>query len=285
MIATLDDSRAIEPEIDEDNLFAERLTIDPLSHNPLSSSDSDLPEETSWTQILDPSHVFNDWLKLLSQEQEQATKDNDITMTTDTELISMTANDKIYVLTWNHRKKKFVIPDSLKRHLLLTIHGSTRAGHPSKKDSVSALMRSDYWWPNYLYDMKSHVKNCITCQKTAPAPELKLPSSENLWSDRPFQCLHADVIGPLSPDSEDYKYILVFVCSLSRFSILVPLKVLNAQEVAYSILWNVVGNYGIPSQILSDNGPEFANAVNKSLCLFLNIGKSFQLPTSISQMD
>ncbi|KAL0231473.1 hypothetical protein GEMRC1_010877 [Eukaryota sp. GEM-RC1] len=51
MIATLDDSRAIEPEIDEDNLFAERLTIDPLSHNPLSSSDSDLPEETSWTQI------------------------------------------------------------------------------------------------------------------------------------------------------------------------------------------------------------------------------------------
>ncbi|KAL0231177.1 hypothetical protein GEMRC1_010582 [Eukaryota sp. GEM-RC1] len=34
MIATLDDSRAIEPEIDEDNLFAERLTIDPLSHNP-----------------------------------------------------------------------------------------------------------------------------------------------------------------------------------------------------------------------------------------------------------
>ncbi|KAL0231452.1 hypothetical protein GEMRC1_010856 [Eukaryota sp. GEM-RC1] len=90
------------------------------------------------------------WLKLLSQEQEQATKNNDITMTTDTELISMTANDKNYVLTWNHRKKKFVIPDSLKRHLLLTIHGSTRAGHPSKKDSVSALMRSDYWWPKYL---------------------------------------------------------------------------------------------------------------------------------------
>ncbi|KAL0231154.1 hypothetical protein GEMRC1_010559 [Eukaryota sp. GEM-RC1] len=150
MIATLDDSQAIEPEIDEDNLFAERLTIDPLSHNPLSSSDSDLPEETSWTQIPDPSHVFNDWLKLLSQEQEQATKNNDITITTDTELISMTANDKNYVLTWNHRKKKFVIPDSLKRHLLLTIHGSTRAGHPSKKDSVSALMRSDYWWPKYL---------------------------------------------------------------------------------------------------------------------------------------
>ncbi|KAL0251798.1 hypothetical protein GEMRC1_001010 [Eukaryota sp. GEM-RC1] len=216
MIATLDDSRAIEPEIDEDNLFAERLTIDPLSHNPLSSSDSDLPEETSWTQIPDPSHVFNDWLKLLSQEQEQATKDNDITMTTDTELISVTANDKDYVLTWNHRKKKFVIPDSLKRHLLLTIHGSTRAGHPSKKDSVSALMRSDYWWPNYLYDMKSHVKNCIPCQKTAPAPELKLPSSGNLWSDRPFQCLHADVIGPLSPDSEDYKYILVFLMFISK---------------------------------------------------------------------
>ncbi|KAL0251311.1 hypothetical protein GEMRC1_000524 [Eukaryota sp. GEM-RC1] len=172
----------------------------------------------------------------------------------------MIANNRNYALTWNHRKKKFVISDSLKRHLLLTIHGSTRAGHPSKKDSVSALMRSDYWWPNYLYDMKSHVKNCIPCQKTAPAPELKLPSSGNLWSDRPFQCLHADVIGPLAPDSEDYEYILVFVCSFSRFSILVPLKILNAQEVAYSILWNVVGNYGIPSQILSDNGPEFANA-------------------------
>ncbi|KAL0251806.1 hypothetical protein GEMRC1_001018 [Eukaryota sp. GEM-RC1] len=181
MIATLDDARAIEPEIDENNLFAERLIIDPLAYNPLSSSDSDLPEETSWSQIPDPSYVFNDWLQLLSQKQEKATANNDITMTTDTELISMTANGKDYVLTWNHMKKKFVIPDSLKRHLLLTIHGSTRAGHLSKKDSVSALMRSDYWWPNYVYDIKTHVKNCIPCQKTAPAPELKLPSSGNLW--------------------------------------------------------------------------------------------------------
>ncbi|KAL0251011.1 hypothetical protein GEMRC1_000225 [Eukaryota sp. GEM-RC1] len=58
MIATLDDARAIEPELEEDNLFAKRLTIDHLAHDPLSSSDSDLREETSWSQIPDPSYVF-----------------------------------------------------------------------------------------------------------------------------------------------------------------------------------------------------------------------------------
>ncbi|KAL0236025.1 hypothetical protein GEMRC1_002607 [Eukaryota sp. GEM-RC1] len=71
MIATLDDARAIEFEIDEDNLFAERLTIDNLAHNPLSSSDSHLPEETSWSQIPDPSYVFNDWLQLYAKNKRK----------------------------------------------------------------------------------------------------------------------------------------------------------------------------------------------------------------------
>ncbi|KAL0242789.1 hypothetical protein GEMRC1_005352 [Eukaryota sp. GEM-RC1] len=102
----------IKPEIDEDNLFAERLTIDPLVHNPLSSSDSDLSEETTWTQVPDPSHVFNDGLQLLSQEQEKAAANDDITMTTDTELISMTANDKNYILTWNQRLKDDIVVSS-----------------------------------------------------------------------------------------------------------------------------------------------------------------------------
>ncbi|KAL0211069.1 hypothetical protein P9112_009367 [Eukaryota sp. TZLM1-RC] len=270
----VDDPRCIEPEIDEENLFAERLLDDPALHNPPSSSDNEeYDAQADWT-FKEPNEIFANWLQQLYEAQQNALNNDDPLMKTDTEVKMI--NDVPILM--NTRKNKIIVPERLKRHVLLTIHGSTRSGHPPKNECISTLLASDYWWPNHTYDMAVHIKNCIPCQKTADAIYPRIPASGKLWSDRPFDCLHADVIGPLNADTEDYKYILVFVCAFTRFTILTPLKILNATEVAYAILWNIVGNYGIPGKILSDNGPEFSNATMTALCTFLNIEKSFSVP-------
>ncbi|KAL0212406.1 hypothetical protein RCL1_006032 [Eukaryota sp. TZLM3-RCL] len=127
-------------------------------------------------------------------------------------------------------------------------------------------------------DMEDHVRRCPACQKTAPIPSLKVPLSGSLWADRPFSRLNVDTIGPLPKDIQDHQFVLVFVDSFTRYTILVPLKKLNALETAYALVWNVCAIFGIPLCIHSDNGPEFANAVFRGVCDQLAIEYSNSIP-------
>ncbi|KAL0214269.1 hypothetical protein P9112_006453 [Eukaryota sp. TZLM1-RC] len=124
----------------------------------------------------------------------------------------------------------------------------------------------------------NHVKTCPTCQKTAPVKRSKTPYTGSLWADRPFARLNVDTIGPLNSDNEGNKYLLVFVDSFNGYTILVPLKELNALETADALIWNVCAIFSIPMLIHSDNGPEFANETFKIVCNRLAIEMSNSIP-------
>ncbi|KAL0218431.1 hypothetical protein P9112_004084 [Eukaryota sp. TZLM1-RC] len=93
-----------------------------------------------------------------------------------------------------------------------------------------------------------------------------------------FSRLNVDTIGPLNTDSDGNKYLLVFVDSFTGYSILVPLKELNALETTDALIWNVCAIFGIPMLIHSDNGPEFANESFKIVCNRLAIETSNSIP-------
>ncbi|KAL0208260.1 hypothetical protein P9112_010847 [Eukaryota sp. TZLM1-RC] len=155
---------------------------------------------------------------------------------------------------------KIVIPKSLIKDTLNLLHGLLQGGHPSKAESLNKLRNSDYWWPNMLTDMNKHVQEYPSCQKIKPVPKLHVPPTGSLWADRPFARVNADVIGCLPGDLEHYKYILVFIDSFSRFTIIVPLKEINANFTADALIWKVCAIFVIPCQIHSDNEPEFSKA-------------------------
>ncbi|KAL0229589.1 hypothetical protein GEMRC1_014206 [Eukaryota sp. GEM-RC1] len=132
--------------------------------------------------------------------------------------------------------------------------------------------------PNMKDDLVNHIKSCPSCQKTSPVKRDQIPHSESLWADKPFAKVNVDTIGPLSPDAEGNRYILVFVDSFTRFTILAPINELNAKEVAYALVFNVCGIFGIPYSIHSDNGPEFANATFNAVCQLLAIDNTTSIP-------
>ncbi|KAL0215489.1 hypothetical protein P9112_007673 [Eukaryota sp. TZLM1-RC] len=173
---------------------------------------------------------------------------------------------------------KIVIPQSLVKDTLNLLHGLPQGGHPSKAESLLRLKNSDYWWPNMLSDMTKHVQECPSCQKTAAVPKLHVPTTGSLWADRPFARVNVDVIGPLPEDQDGHRYILVFVDSFTRFTIIVPLKELNANLTADALIWKVCAIFGIPFIVHSDNGPEFSKAVFDALCEFLGIEVSKSVP-------
>ncbi|KAL0207201.1 hypothetical protein P9112_011829 [Eukaryota sp. TZLM1-RC] len=93
---------------------------------------------------------------------------------------------------------------------------------------------------------RSHLKNNI-------------PTTGSLNSvKRPFEYLHCDTIGSLFVDSYGNKYVLHFVDTFSKFSILVPVTDITALTVVNSILTDVYSVFGAPRSIHSDNESGFS---------------------------
>ncbi|KAL0225065.1 hypothetical protein RCL1_002977 [Eukaryota sp. TZLM3-RCL] len=251
---------------------------------PLGTSHAAPPENSqSKPQMIDPIWIkcisecisddlpmFSSLLSKIRSEQGKASKNKD------NPFVNARFDDKSQLYLNNDGK--IIIPDSLRPSILLNFHGLVQSGHPSLKISLERLKESDFYWPSMIPDMTRHVKSCPSCQKTAPVLKTKIPSSGTLWSDRPFSKIHVDTIGPLPKDQQDFSFVLVFVDSFTRYTILVPLIKLNAQETAYALVWNVCAIFGIPLSIHSDNGPEFANAIFHGLCDLLAIESSHSVP-------
>ncbi len=110
--------------------------------------------------------------------------------------------------------------------------------------------------------MKGHTR--------APAPMLNYPIPEkkkNTW-----ERIHLDTLElPLSENG--FKYLLVIIDYSSRFCILQPIRNKKAETIATSLFERVICPFTTPKTIITDNGPEFNNAILVEICRLFNIKK------------
>ena len=64
-------------------------------------------------------------------------------------------------------------------------------------------------------------------------------------ANEPFEVIAMDCIGPLSRDSNSYRYIHVFIDCFSRFVEIVPAESTSAKEAAAALL-SITGRHGVP---------------------------------------
>ena len=81
-----------------------------------------------------------------------------------------------------------------------------------------------------------------------------------------------DLCGPYKP-SQGYKYIFTAVCPFSKYVIAVPIRNKEAATVARVVINHIVMKWGLPSEILSDLGPEFQADLSLELFRLLGIDK------------
>ncbi|KAL0235191.1 hypothetical protein GEMRC1_001773 [Eukaryota sp. GEM-RC1] len=244
-------------------------TDEDTEYQTLSTESIDMIDDA----LINKSKLFDAWLSKVRSTQVEAIKNNDPLF----QHPSTWFNEEFQL--YMNSNNKILIPSALVKTTLNHLHGFPHAGHPSIKDSIDRLKSSDYFWPSMINDMKTHCKQCPACQKTAPLAKTTIKSSGNLWSDKPFAKMNVDTIGPLPTDTSGNIYLLVFIDSFTRFTILCPLKELNAHETAYSLVCNVCAIFGIPDLIHSDNGKEFANHVFNDVCKQFDITTNKSIPS------
>ncbi|KAL5500514.1 hypothetical protein EMCRGX_G012092, partial [Ephydatia muelleri] len=147
-------------------------------------------------------------------------------------------------LLWGIR---VVVPQALQSKVLGELHKN----HPGVV-RMKALARSYVWWPGLDNDIEHHVKNCQPCQTVRNSPP-SAPLHPWLWPTRPWQRVHVDFAGPFQG-----KMFLLVVDAHSKWPEVVNMTTTSAQ-CTIEELRRMFASYGIPEQLVSDNGPQFVS--------------------------
>lgn len=162
---------------------------------------------------------------------------------------------------------QIVIPKGLRQAVLFYHHD--QMGHPGGQRLADSI-RLKYWWPAIVQEAKLYASRCRYCElRKADNMRPKIPIQHYRIPLHPFHAVHMDLTGPL-PESEGYKYILVFKCALTKYTIIRKLRDKTMESVRAALL-EVCHDYGPPRILLSDRGTEFSNRQVKQVCRLLMI--------------
>lgn len=155
-------------------------------------------------------------------------------------------------IMWGHR---VVIPCHCREKVLNELHDSHMGMVKTK-----SLARSYVWWPGLDEAIEARCRACAVCAAVADAPPAHAPRPW-CWPSRPWARLHLDFLGPI----EGITYLVV-VDSCSKWIEAIRMQRTSASAVI-RVLRDLWARFGIPKQVVSDNGPPFTSVEFQS---FLN---------------
>lgn len=148
---------------------------------------------------------------------------------------------------------RVVIPDSLKFNILKILH-DTHIGIVRMK----MLARSYVWWRKLDSDIEQFVRGCRICAQTQNFRKVVKESSWNTTSHT-YERVHIDFF------SIEGLHFLLLVDSYSKWIEVSEMKTTSATKVIDK-LRNWFSVFGIPMQLVSDNGPPFQSGEFIEFC-------------------
>ena len=147
-------------------------------------------------------------------------------------------------LLWGTR---VVIPQKLYTAVLQEIH----SGHPGIV-RMKAISRSYVWWPGLDKAIETQVRNCKDCQVVKQTPP-KAPLHPWVWPTHPWECIHVDFAGPFL-----HKMFMVVTDAHSKWPEIIELSDTTSSKTIQE-LRKLFAAYGLPQQVVTDNGPQFTS--------------------------
>ena len=121
---------------------------------------------------------------------------------------------------------------------------------------MKAVAHSHVWWPGIDRDIEERARGCKQCLKTRKAPQAA-PLFPWSWPTAPRQYIHVD----FATHQSNHHLIIVDAHS-KRPEVIGPMNTTTAEATA-NAMRNIFARYGLPNQIISDNGPPFQSAENE----------------------
>lgn len=181
------------------------------------------------------------------------------------------ANKLLYHLEQRDGKEQeaLVVPYVLKERIVHAYHDSFLAGHRGRAVMREALA-GRFWWIGRTKDIKTYIDACDKCTKAKKGRQ-EYAGLEPIQKLRAFEKVNMDFIGPLTTSAQDFKYLLVMVCSVSGEVRLAATKTKASVEVAKAFLDKLILRGDIPQILQTDWALEFTSGMMASLNTLLGV--------------
>ena len=140
-----------------------------------------------------------------------------------------------------------IVPESCRKAVLIELHTS----HPGIV-RMKSLVRLHVWWPSLDKDIEQMVRDCLSCQRVRNNPPTTLLHPWS-WPEGPWKRIHVDFAGPFYGSM-----YMVVVDAHSKWLEVFPMTT-TTTEKTLEVLRNLFASYGLPEQLVSDNGPQFTS--------------------------
>ena len=155
------------------------------------------------------------------------------------------------LILWGTR---VVIPQVFQKQALEMLHNSHFG-----KTRMTQLARESIWFPGMDKRIKNIAEACETCAVMGNDPKRTIlrpwPEPKNVW-----QRIHMDLA-----ESDDKSRWLVIVDAKSKWPEVIEMRSTSSQKVIEA-LKRVFAIHGLPEEIVSDNGPQFASQEFREYC-------------------
>lgn len=156
-------------------------------------------------------------------------------------------------------------------------HEGACGGHFAFKVTLHKILQEGYVWPSLQKDVHHWCVSCKRCQlfgKRILKPELR----KTILAHDIFEKWGVDAVGPLPITSRGKSYILTAVDYLSRWAEAAAVRQITAKDVAKFVYENICCQFGVPLELLSDQGPGFRADLMTFLCEKMRIRHKYTTP-------
>ncbi len=170
-------------------------------------------------------------------------------------------------------EKKICLPISLIIAAFKQAHCNTFAGHMGKNKTLATLKRY-FYFPGMYKWIEALIRDCINCQSNKNFRKDLQSAPLQEWGTTnhcPMQTVHIDYKGPLNPGSHGKKYCLVIIDAFSHYMQVIPTANVDADTTIKKLTENWIYNFGIPENIVHDQGTSFMNQKFCEWCTSLGI--------------
>ncbi|GKC63909.1 reverse transcriptase domain-containing protein [Tanacetum coccineum] len=160
-------------------------------------------------------------------------------------------------------------------YVIREIHEGSCSLHAGPRSVVAKAMRSGYYWPTMHRDARDTIRKCKDCQIHRPVPREPQQPLTPITAPWPFYKWGIDIAGPFPEGPGKVKFLIVAMDYFTKWIEAKAVATISGTQVK-KFVWNdIVCRFGLPGEIISDNGKQFSGDPFKDWCEKLNIVQRF----------
>ena len=133
------------------------------------------------------------------------------------------------------------------------------SGHFGYEKTLEKVRR--FWeWDGLARDVRAYVRSCARCQQVKHATRKTPGLLQPILAQRPWHIVSLDFVGRFAPaETTGRTHCLVIIDKFTKYVILEAVhETVTAEQTAEIFIRRVISNFGIPTLVISDRGPQFA---------------------------